>query len=126
MSFVDQIISNARSAAGTVHVTSALNPLLWLCAIVSLPATVLAFLARSDPFFSCLMLILAGLPVIGAISAYVYFMLKAPDRLQSEDYQIRHEALQIIQNKGSDVSVLPTSISAISNPSASLPNDGAE
>ena len=38
------------------------------------------------------------------------------DKLQSEDYQIRKQSLELIQEKGDPVPVRATSIDAITNP----------
>jgi hypothetical protein len=115
MSFIDQIVKNSRSAAERLHVRSAINPALWLCGIVSVPCFVFAYLTRETslalPFF-----ILGAVPVAVAAGGFIFFMLRDPRRLQSEDYQIRQEALDIIRTKGSDVVMLPSSLEAISNP----------
>jgi hypothetical protein len=43
-------------------------------------------------------------------------MFNAPDKLLSEEYQLRHEAFQLILQKGSDFPVSPSSLEAIANP----------
>jgi hypothetical protein len=57
-------------------------------------------------------------PMIVACIAYCGFAIFKPEKLQSEDYQIRHESLQIIQEKGGVVPIGSTSLEAIANPSA--------
>jgi len=56
---------------------------------------------------------------------FIYFMITAPQRLQSEDYQIRHEALQLMYQKGSRTPIEPSSVVAIANPGNATP-DGAQ
>jgi len=46
------------------------------------------------------------------------FAIFRPDKLQSEDYQLRHESLQIIQQKSGRITIPDTSIEAIANPAA--------
>jgi hypothetical protein len=43
-------------------------------------------------------------------------MMKAPEKLQSEDYQIRHETLELIKQKGTSLEISPTSLTVIANP----------
>jgi hypothetical protein len=43
-------------------------------------------------------------------------MTSAPDKLQSEEYQIRRETLELIRQKGSSLEVIPSSLEAITNP----------
>ena len=62
-----------------------------------------------------LLLAVGALPILLACVAYVYWMIAAPDRLHSEDYQLRRQALQFIYEKGSPA-VLATSVIAITNP----------
>jgi hypothetical protein len=47
----------------------------------------------------------------------VYFAIKKPDRLQSEDYLIRHEALEMIGVKAASIEVDPASIELLAAPS---------
>lgn len=46
----------------------------------------------------------------------VYFAVFRPEKLQSEEYQIRHEALELIKEKGSRVEISPASLEVIANP----------
>lgn len=119
----ESLISNAKSAAGQLRVRSALNPMLWMCAIVSLPAFGMAYFFREFESLSTTLIWVGGMPVAATILGFFYFMLFAPHRLQSEDFQLRHETLQIIRSKGSNVEILPSSLEAISNPAiAALPS----
>jgi hypothetical protein len=114
--FFEQIVASATSAAGKLRVKSALNPMLWLCAIVSLPCFILAYLfAGIEPLASVLVYVGAG-PVVATIIGFLYFMMFAPEKLQSEEYQIRHETLELIKQKGSAVEISPSSLEAIANP----------
>jgi hypothetical protein len=62
------------------------------------------------------LLFLAAFSVIACWIAYAFFMFKNPDKLQSEDYQIRKQALELIHEKGSSIAVEVTSVEAITNP----------
>lgn len=111
---IDQIIANAQSAASSLRVRSALNPMLWLCAIVSLPCFILAYLAHEP--LATLLVYIGAAPIGATILGFLYLAVVAPEKLQSEEYQIRHEALEVIKQKGSSVEVVPSSLEAIANP----------
>lgn len=55
-------------------------------------------------------------PVCVAIIAFSYLLFFDRDRLQSEDYQIRKQSLELIQEKGEPFPVNAPTIEAISNP----------
>jgi len=59
---------------------------------------------------------LATVPVGVALLAYIYFMFTQPDRLQSEGFQLRKQALELIEEKGSLAVIEATTIEVISNP----------
>jgi len=70
------------------------------------------------------LLVIGGLPILCACGAYIYWMLKSPDRLHSEDYQLRRQALQMIYEKGARAAILASSVVAITNPNIpKLPED---
>lgn len=103
----------AQYAAIRLHVRSALNPLLWLSAICTPFSFVLAYFSSGG--MQILLLAVGALPIVLACAAYVYLMIVAPDRLHSEDYQLRRQALQLIHEKG-EPAVLASSVIAITNP----------
>lgn len=70
--------------------------------------------ASSNP--SWVPMSLATVPVAIALLAYVYFMFTQPDRLQSEGYQLRKQALELIEEKGSLAVIEAATIEVISNP----------
>lgn len=119
--FWERVTGSARTGAGRLRVKSALNPMLWLCAIVSLPCFGMAWFCRgTEPLAT--MLAISGVAPIGITCALaVYFAVVRPEKLQSEEYQIRHEALELIKEKGSAVEVSPSSLEAITNPLLSRP-----
>lgn len=96
-----------------VHVKNVMNPLLWICGLVSAPSTV-AVAVSANP--SWVPMALATVPVAVALLAYIYFMFTQPDRLQSEGYQLRKQALELIEEKGCLAVVEATTIEIISNP----------
>jgi hypothetical protein len=51
------------------------------------------------------------------VLAYYDFKRKDPDRLQTEEYRLRRESLDIIRVKGSQIPIVPTSIETLADPS---------
>ena len=96
-----------------VAVKNALNPVLWVCGLISAPASI-ALPFTSSP--SWVHVLLAVGPVAVALFAFLYFMFRDPDRLQSESFQLRKQALELIEEKGSLAVIDATTIEVISNP----------
>lgn len=102
-------------AADRLYVRSALNPALWMCAIVTIACGVLA--VRGPAALQTWFMVLASMPVAVACFGYLYFMFFDPKRLHSEDYQLRSRALDIIQEKdGGPITLLPVELEKITNP----------
>jgi hypothetical protein len=110
----ERLTKNAQDAASRLHVRSALNPLLWLCGICSPITLLLAFFSSGAPQVA--LLIIASVPIVCTCAAYFYFMVREPNRLHSEDYQLRQQALEMIYEKGARGGIYATSIIAITNP----------
>jgi len=64
--------------------------------------------------------------MIVACVAYSCFAYFKPEKLQSETYQLRQEALQLVAQKGKGFLVSPVSLEAISNPAQGLLGAGEE
>ena len=90
--------------------------MLWLCGIVSLPCFVAAWFTRDIQTLSNVLAAVGAMPVVTTCLGFVYFAIFRPEKLQSEDYQVRHEALEIIRQKGGLLQIAPSSIEAIANP----------
>ena len=82
-----------------VGTRSVLNPILWLSAIVFPVGIAGALLA--DGAMTPVLAFVAILPPLVAVGSYVYFMLKDPDRLQSEPFRIEQQWAQsrIVDNR---------------------------
>ena len=115
-----RLAQSAASAAQCLHVRSALNPGLWLCGIATPMFFIAAYYFRDDATVRNCLLLGASLPVVVVCIVFVGFAIFKPDKLQSEDYQIRHESLTLILQKGGKVPIDPASIQAIANPVQSL------
>jgi len=102
-----------HSSVERVSVKNALNPVLWVCGLISVPAAVTLGFA---PNSSWVHVTLALAPVAVALFSFLFFMFRDPDRLQSESFQLRKQALELIEEKGSLSVIDASSIEVISNP----------
>jgi hypothetical protein len=103
---LEEIIRTGLSRVDTIRVVrTALNPLLWLVGLTTPAAFILAALI-GDQFIRLILLCFAAIPVVATLVAYVIFMFRDPDRLQSEEYRIRQRALQILYKKGGNTEIV--------------------
>lgn len=102
-----------QSSIERITVKNVLNPVLAVCGLISLPAM---FALAYAPNPSWVHILLALGPVAVALIAFLFFMVKDPNRLQSESYQLRKQALELIEEKGNLAVIEATSIEVISNP----------
>ena len=110
---LDRFGARSQSSVEKVTVKNVMNPLLWVCGLVSLPCLgVIAYAEKVSWVVNCLALA----PVGTLLVSYVYFALRTPDRLQSESYQLRKQALELIEEKGSLAVIDARRIEVISNP----------
>jgi hypothetical protein len=93
-------IGNFTSRAGTVRVRNALNPLLWTMALVVPTSWIAAYFFRDEAMLEYALFGVGALPIFATLVAYFIFMFRDPNRLQSEEYQLRHEVLQILHKRG--------------------------
>jgi hypothetical protein len=106
------LLKSTQDAAQRLTVKSALNPLLWLCGI-SVPALLAAALsfdrsATLREFCAPLVYVALGLvTMVGLVGAGL--ALFRPDKLQSEEYRLRQQALLMIQQMGSTPQVIDSS-----------------
>ena len=127
MSLKEIITRKVIETGGRLRVRSALNPALWLCAIITSPAICLYLKWPSEPPRWLIILICA--PVLTAILGFLFLLFFDRDKLQSEDYQLRKRSLELIGEKGRDFLVNPINIESITNPerpSLPLGNQGGD
>ena len=110
----------ASHVLGQVHVkSSALNPLLWLAAL----AGVLCFGAADiTPAYQGILISVGIVCILSPIPAYAYFAFKDPDRLQSEEYQIKRHQMQLMQGQQSG-GIAITEGQLVENPMLKLPSE---
>ena len=90
-----QITRRMADVGSRLRVKSALNPVLWLCAVVTVPVTGFATFCHGAHLADRL---------LGR--ARVHPIGFGSDKLQSEEYQIRKRTLEMIGEKGQEVSLV--------------------
>lgn len=111
--FFDRFAQFAEQALAKIKVSSALNPALWLCGF-AIPFGLTGAHFSAGPV-QAVCLTIAAAPVALFVYAYIYFMHKSPDKLRSEEYELRKMALELIEEKGGEIPLTPSSVEAISN-----------
>lgn len=111
--FKDILAKRFTESGGRLVVRSALNPALWLCAIVSMPALLAASFSNNPPWW--IGVIISG-PILIAIFGFVYLLIYDRDKLQSEDYQIRKKTLELIEQKGMSSPIPSSALAQIVTP----------
>jgi hypothetical protein len=82
---LEEIIRTGLSRVDTIRVVrTAINPLLWLVGLTT-PIAFILVAVISDQMIRLALLVFAAIPVLVTLVAYVIFMFRDPDRLQSEE-----------------------------------------
>ena len=105
--------SRIMATVSALKVSSALNPILWLCGIVTVPSIIIATFMSIPPWW---LIALALTPVVLAAVGFLFLLIFDRARLQSENYQIRKQTLDLIEQKGDLGPILATTIEVIANP----------
>ena len=95
-----EIVRSFTARAGVVRVQNALNGILWGCAVATPVCFVFAAVFCADPILRYGFSALGALPVLTLVVAYIYFMLRDPDRLQSEEHIERQRELLLLERRG--------------------------
>jgi hypothetical protein len=104
----------AESAASRIRVRSALNSVLWLISILIVPCIIGATQTEGNLRWALIGMLWAALILF--VGAFIYFSINDPDKLRSEDYELRKQALQMIEAKGGRITISEAQIADITNP----------
>ncbi|MBY6242204.1 hypothetical protein [Methylosinus sp. Sm6] len=110
----DDPVRSWTSRAGIVRVRNALNPLLWSISLGTPMCWVAAYFFRDDTILKYGFSALGALPILGTLAAYAVFLFRDPTRLQSEEYQLRHQALQILHKQGDNSDIVDVAVERLS------------
>ncbi|UTZ27770.1 hypothetical protein HB761_14055 [Vibrio campbellii] len=114
MNIDEKISQRAIDSGGRLRVKSALNPILWLCGLITIPCiSAMAYMEAPAPMW---LVLLAFIPVCCAAIGFLFLLIMDRDKLQSEDYQSRKQSLELIQQKGDALPISSASIQSIANP----------
>ena len=102
------------NAIGRLRLSGALNNCLWLVGI-TFPAGLFALTkltgAMQWAVFSVMIIPFAFFGI-----SHLHFTFHDPDKLRSEEYELRKQALELIQEKGGQIPLSDASIEIIANP----------
>ena len=94
------VIRSVTLRAEAIRVRNAFNPILWGCAVATPTCFLFSAILREDPVLRYGFAVVGALPVLTLVGAYLYFMLRDPDRLQSEEFITRQQELVLLERKG--------------------------
>jgi hypothetical protein len=114
-----------REGLATVKHRTAVQPLLWLCGTVSLGCFIISAVVK-DIWLQRGLFLVGLVPIALFAFSYIYFMFKDPDRLHSEEFQLKRRSLSIVESKGGTVSILPVDLSTDPYAKPKLLVDGAQ
>jgi hypothetical protein len=96
---LEEIVKTGLWRLDVVRVRTAVNPLLWLVGLTMPFSVVAAVFVDSQPL-KLTFLGFAGISIVSTLVAYFIFVFRDPDRLQSEEYQLRQRELRMIYRHG--------------------------
>jgi hypothetical protein len=105
-----------QTAISRLRVKSALNPLLWMSAVMGVISFGAACWLRSDRGAMFVLIGIGAIPVLVTCGVSIYFAAVKPEKLQSEDYQLRQQAMLLVKEKGGRLKVDPVSLERIAQP----------
>jgi hypothetical protein len=99
---------------GRTRLGTPFGPLLWLIAMCV--TCVLGLVHLRCEAMAWVFAVAAIAAMVGLFRAYRFFQRTAPDRLQSEDYQLRREFLRLVKQKAPSIELGKTSLETILAP----------
>lgn len=91
--FSHEAISSAGNAVARIEQRSAMNPLLWLAGILGIILAVLIIVPIVPEYVKITATILLSLIVLLTFGVAIYFAIFFPDRLRSEEYQLKKDVM---------------------------------
>lgn len=104
----ESLIARLTETGGRVRVRNALTPVVWLVGVVWAPCCVVLGLNPNPPL---IVFVLPAVVVGVAVFGWLWLLFFDRDRLQSEEYLLRKQIVDIIEDKASrkaiDASLVP-------------------
>ena len=107
-----QIFQRAVESGGRLTVKSALNPILWLCALISVPTIAVNAWTTLPLWIS----IVGCAPILMAMFGFMFLLFIDRDKLQSEDYQLKKRSLELVEQKGDSTAYVVLNDALTTNP----------
>jgi hypothetical protein len=103
---LEEIIRTGLSRVDTIAVKrTALNSALWLVGLIT-PLSLVLTAIVGDQVRQLIYFCFAAGPVLFAMVVYLVWMFRDPDRLQSEEYRVRQQALRYLYRKGGSTEIV--------------------
>ena len=103
---IEEIAKFGASRLARIRVTSALNPIIWLAAAIAPIAWIAAWFFKDHLYLASVLIGIGCLPVLVGVAAYFVLLFKDPNRLQSEEFQLRQRALHMIYRLGGEKEIV--------------------
>lgn len=111
MSTLIPLLNRIQNSIGTIEVKGVPDK-LWRALLLLVIVLVGGAYLQIKDWCLILIAIVLGLVLLLAFGVYIFFMLKNPDYLRSESFQIRKQAIEILGDKDG---LLPTDVAQIIN-----------
>lgn len=111
MSTLIPLLNRIQNSIGTIEVKGVPDK-LWRVLLLLVIALVGGAYLQIKEWCLILIAIVLGLVLLLAFGVYIFFMLKNPDYLRSESFQIRKQAIEILGDKDG---LLPTDVAQVIN-----------
>lgn len=118
MSTLIPLLNRIQNSIGTIEVKGVPDK-LWRVLLLLVVVLVGGAYLQIKEWCLILIAIVLGLVLLLAFGVYIFFMLKNPDYLRSESFQIRKQAIEILGDKDG---LLPTDIAKVINVPSSNAN----
>ena len=104
--FAKRVDANLKS----LSVKSALNPALWLVGVTCSLGLLGLKLFVADAMLKIVFVCVIGLPLVCVCLAFLFFVFRYPEKLQSEEYQIKAETLRMLKTQGGKLRAIDAQI----------------
>ena len=111
MSTLIPLLNRIQNSIGTIEVKGVPDK-LWRVLLLLVIVLVSGEYLQIKEWCLILIAIVLGLVLLLAFGVYIFFMLKNPDYLRSESFQIRKQAIEILGDKDG---LLPTDVAQVIN-----------
>lgn len=123
---LEEIIRTGLSRVDTIAVKrTAINPALWLVGLVT-PISLLLAAVFGDETTRLILFCFAAAPVLFTFLIYAVLIFRDPDRLQSEEYRIRQQALKYLYKKGGNTEIVDIASQMLRIEKSQTQSDGGE